>query len=83
MPRSTRRIRRSSGGRWSSWSGPGGRPEELAKEFEPSAQTIRNWVEQADRDEGRRAGRPDDGGARGAPPPAPREPAAPRWSGRS
>ena len=29
-------------------------PEELAKEFEPSAQTIRNWVAQADRDEGRR-----------------------------
>ena len=30
-------------------------PEELAKEFEPTAQTIRNWVAQADRDEGRRA----------------------------
>jgi len=29
-------------------------PSELAKEFEPSAQTIRNWVAQADRDEGRR-----------------------------
>jgi len=29
-------------------------PEGLAKEFEPSAQTIRNWVAQADRDEGRR-----------------------------
>ena len=29
-------------------------PEELAKEFEPSAQTIRNWVVQADRDAGRR-----------------------------
>jgi len=29
-------------------------PEELAKEFEPSAQTIRNWVAQADRDEGQR-----------------------------
>ena len=27
-------------------------PEELAKEFEPSAQTIRNWVAQADRDAG-------------------------------
>jgi transposase len=25
-------------------------PEELAKEFEPSAQAIRNWVAQADRD---------------------------------
>ena len=30
-------------------------PEELAKEFEPSAQAIRNWVRQMDRDEGRRA----------------------------
>jgi transposase len=28
--------------------------EELGREFEPSAQTIRNWVVQADRDEGRR-----------------------------
>jgi transposase len=32
-------------------------PENLAKEFEPTAQTIRNWVAQAARDEGRR----DDG----------------------
>lgn len=30
-------------------------PEELGREFEPSAQAIRNWVVQADRDEGRRA----------------------------
>jgi len=29
-------------------------PEELEREFEPTAQTIRNWVAQADRDEGRR-----------------------------
>ncbi len=29
-------------------------PEELSREFEPSAQAIRNWVAQADRDEGRR-----------------------------
>ncbi len=29
-------------------------PGELAKEFEPSDQTIRNWVVQADRDEGLR-----------------------------
>lgn len=28
-------------------------PEELAKKFEPTAQTIRNWVRQADLDEGR------------------------------
>lgn len=30
-------------------------PEELSKEFEPSAQAIRNWVCQADLDEGRRS----------------------------
>ncbi len=29
-------------------------PEELAREFEPSPQAIRNWVQQADVDEGRR-----------------------------
>ena len=29
--------------------------EELAKEFEPSSGAIRNWVKQADLDEGRRA----------------------------
>ena len=29
-------------------------PEQLAKEFEPSAQTIRNWVTQAGRDTGER-----------------------------
>jgi transposase len=28
--------------------------EELAREFETTAQAIRNWVAQADRDEGRR-----------------------------
>lgn len=28
--------------------------EELARHFEPSGQAIRNWVAQADRDEGRR-----------------------------
>ena len=28
-------------------------PEELAREFEPSARSIRNWVGQADRDAGR------------------------------
>ncbi len=30
-------------------------PEELAKEFEPSANTIRNWTAQTDIDEGLRA----------------------------
>ncbi len=29
-------------------------PEELAREFEPSSQTIRNWLKQAERDAGRR-----------------------------
>jgi transposase len=33
----------------------GKNPEELAREFEPSAQTIRNWVCQRDLDEGRRS----------------------------
>ena len=30
-------------------------PEELAREFEPTANTIRKWVEQLDRDEGLRS----------------------------
>lgn len=30
-------------------------PEELAEEFEPTAQTIRNWVKQADLDQGVRS----------------------------
>jgi transposase len=29
-------------------------PEELAREFEPTAQTISNWLKQADLDDGRR-----------------------------
>jgi transposase len=29
-------------------------PEELSRQFEPSAQSIRNWITQADRDDGRR-----------------------------
>lgn len=29
-------------------------PADLAREFEPSSQAIRNWVAQADRQEGRR-----------------------------
>lgn len=33
-------------------------PEELSREFEPSAQTIHNWVRQADRDAGARADGP-------------------------
>ena len=29
-------------------------PDQLARELEPSAQSIRNWLAQADRDDGRR-----------------------------
>jgi transposase len=29
-------------------------PEELSRQFEPSAQAIRNWVAQVDRDDGKR-----------------------------
>lgn len=29
-------------------------PDELAAEFEPTAQTIRNWIKQAERDNGER-----------------------------
>ena len=51
-------------------------PEELAREFEPSAQAIRNWV-QAGRARRRTShGRPDDRRARGAGAPAARECAA-------
>ena len=53
----------------------GRKPEELAKEFEPTAQTIYNWVAQADRDSGKRHRRADHGGARGADPAASRDPA--------
>ncbi len=31
---------------------------DLAREFEPSSQAIRNWVAQADREEGRREAKP-------------------------
>ena len=33
-------------------------PTDLSREFEPSAQAIRNWVAEADRQEGRRSARP-------------------------
>ncbi|MGQ0659057.1 MAG: transposase [Chromatiales bacterium] len=36
----------------------GRNPEELAREFEPSAQAIGNWVAQAARDSGRRSDGP-------------------------
>jgi transposase len=34
--------------------GAGRTPEELADEFEPTAQTIRNWIKQDKRDKGQR-----------------------------
>ena len=33
----------------------GRKPESLSREFEPTSQTIRNWMRQADLDEGRRS----------------------------
>ena len=33
----------------------GRKPSELAEEFEPTEQTIRNWIKQADRDDGKSA----------------------------
>ncbi len=65
--RADHRIRRSTGSRWSTWCEGGGHPEALSREFEPSAQSIWNWVRQAERDEGHPLGRPDDGGEGGAP----------------
>ncbi|MES3630495.1 MAG: transposase [Longimonas sp.] len=35
----------------------GRKPSELADEFEPTEQTIRNWMKQADRDDGKTADR--------------------------
>ena len=37
---------------------PGGTPEELSREFEPTAQSITNWVKQAERDAGQRSDGP-------------------------
>ena len=34
-------------------------PDDLAREFEPTAQSIRHWVAVADRRDGRRAEKPD------------------------
>ena len=34
--------------------GVGRTPDELAAEFEPTAQTIRNWIKQAELDNGQR-----------------------------
>ena len=51
-------------------------PEELAREFEPSAQAIRNWVHQMDVDEGRGEDGLTTGGAGGTASAASGEPSA-------
>ena len=48
-------IRPSTGSRWSNWCGADVSARSLAREFDPSEQTIGNWVRQADLDEGRRS----------------------------
>ena len=53
-------------------------PEELARQFEPSAQAIRNWVKQAALDAGERTDAADDGGTRRTASAPPRGPPAPR-----
>ena len=53
-PRVMPAMRRSTGAGWWSWCEQGVVPMSLAKEFEPTAQSIRNWVAQAERDAGRR-----------------------------
>ena len=50
-----RRTRRSFGGRWSSWYDQDALWRGWPREFEPSNGAIRNWVKQADLDEGRRS----------------------------
>ncbi len=47
-------IRRSTGSSWSTWCEGGRTPEQLSREFEPSAQSIANWVKQSDLDAGSR-----------------------------
>ena len=53
-------------------------PEELSREFEPTAQAIRNWVVQAERNEGRCGDGAKHRRARGAASPSPRESAPAR-----
>ena len=47
-PRAMHHMRRSTGGEWSNWRARGVSPDELAREFEPTAKAIRKWVKQAD-----------------------------------
>ena len=53
-----RHIRWSSGGRWWNWCARGARLRSIRQEFEPTAQSIWNWVRQADRDAGKRTDGP-------------------------
>ena len=53
-PRHARHIRPGFAVRWLIWSAPAAIPEDLARKFEPTSQSIRKWVGQADRREGRR-----------------------------
>jgi transposase-like protein len=55
----------------------GKNPTALAKEFEPSAQTIRTWMKQAERDAGQRTGRSNSSvrSCRKRPPGSPGRPA--------
>ena len=55
MPRSHRQSPAEFRSRMVELVRSGRSPEDLAKEFEPSSQAIRNWVRQADVDDGRRA----------------------------
>jgi hypothetical protein len=48
------RTQPSTASRSSSWSGLDARPGALAREFEVSAQAIRNWVRQGERNAERR-----------------------------
>ena len=47
-------MRWNTGAEWWSWRGQGVVADDLAKEFALTAQSIRNWVAQAERDAGRR-----------------------------
>ena len=54
MPRTHRPYAAEFRRRMVDWVRASRTPESLGEEFEPSAQAIRNWLRQADRDEGRR-----------------------------
>jgi hypothetical protein len=47
-------MQRNSGDKWLNWSALDERQRSWLREFEPTAQSIWNWVRQADRDDGRR-----------------------------